>query len=198
MSRTNNHARWSAGLLASALVAAAMVSLAQAEPLAKEACDAAKTEQDTLVTGGIKDDLAKGPDWAKGNLKPDRLKQIQRYIELEETLNFRCGLASARFTLPEPPVEAAQPPAEAAPKPKPKARPKPKAAAVPDPSAAPAAAEPGKTPQPATDAPVAKPQPKPQPKPQAAPKPKVDDAYRPPQQANPGADPFAKQVAPKQ
>ncbi len=183
-------------MAASALALAATIALARAEPLAKEACDASKTEQDKLVAGGIKDDIARGPDWAKGNLKPDRLNQIQRYIELEEQLSFRCGLASVKLMLPEPPAEATQPAAEAAPKPK--AKPKPRAAAVPDPPAAPAASEPGKSPQPATDAAAAKPQPKAQAKPKAAAKPKADDAYRPPQQADPGADPFARQVAPKQ
>lgn len=180
---------WSALPLVSAIAA----------PLAKDACDALKTEQDALVTSGIKDDLAKGADWARGNLKPQRLQEIARFIELEEQLNFRCGLATARLKVEEPPADPAAATKSEAPapeaKPKPKPRPKPKAAAQPaadpgQPAAAPAAGVPG-----TASAPPA-PASKPQPKPQAKPKPKADDAFRPPP-PNPDADPFAKQLVPK-
>ena len=34
--------------------------------------------------------LAKGPEWAKANLPPDKLEQIRRLIEVDEQLLFRC------------------------------------------------------------------------------------------------------------
>lgn len=170
-----------------------------AEPLAKEACETLKTEQDTLVTGGIKDELAKGPDWAKSNLKPARLQEIARYIELEEHLNFRCGQAKAKLIIPEepPPDPATAAKGEAAAvtpkaKGKSKAKPKPKAAEAPGAETPATTTQQSEAPEsPARPAAAAKS------RSPAAPKPKVDDAYRPPAPANPDTDPFAKQLAPK-
>ena len=34
--------------------------------------------------------MAKGPEWAKANLGPEKLQQVQRLIEVEEQLLFRC------------------------------------------------------------------------------------------------------------
>ena len=65
------------------------------EPLDKAACDALRAEQAGLVTAGLKSDLEKGAEWAKSNLQPDRLKQIQHYIEVEEGLAFRCRVILA-------------------------------------------------------------------------------------------------------
>jgi hypothetical protein len=82
---------------------------ALATPLDQPTCDTLKIERDTLVAAGLETEMARGPEWAKTNLPPDRLKQIARMIEVDEQLSFRCGeLATARPTLKEPkPVEAA-------------------------------------------------------------------------------------------
>lgn len=162
-----------AGVLAS--------SGAAAEPMAKEACEAASTERAALLTAGIQETVKKGPDWAKANLPPQKLKEVERFIGLQEILLFRCGEAKLR-ALPhgaegedaaegqavakdvKPPGSPEQPPIA---KRKPVAsKPPPKKAAVP-PGAEPIEAG-------AAAKPAAKAQPKPKPKP------KVDDAYRPP------------------
>lgn len=164
--------------------------IARAEPLANDACEALNVEQATLYAGGVKDDMAKGPDWAKGNVKPARLKDIQRFIEIEEQQNFRCGLASVKLNVPEPAVAEAGTAAtpettQSKPRAKPKARPK---------AASDAAAAPAEQPDAAANKGPATVAPKLEAKPKS--KPKVDDAFRPPP-VNPNADPFAKQVAPK-
>ena len=174
-----------------ALIAAGLIMLAatvRAEPLAKEACDVIKAEHEALGSGGVKEDMAKGPEWAKANLAADKLKRIETFIGLEEQLNFRCGLARIRFVLPaeeEAPAAApaSEPPLAAKPKPKPKPATKPAAAKAAEPNAsepkAAAAAEPETVPKSKS-------------KPKSKPKPTQDDAYRPPASANPAADPFAK------
>lgn len=162
---------------AAAMLTLVAVAPVTAEPLAKDMCDALAAEQQTLLATGVRDDFAKGADWGKSNLKTDRLAQIARYIYLEEQLNFRCGLAKVRFTLPPDEDTAAtaaaaveQAKADAkeqdAPEP-PKPPSKPKASTK---SAAKA-----KT---ADDAP-AQPTTKPAAKIQAKVKPKADDAFKP-------------------
>ena len=83
-----------AGLGYLTLIAAAS-GQALGEPLDKAACDALRTEQAGLVAAGLKTDIEKGVEWAKSNLQPDRLKQIQHYIEVEEGLAFRCRVIVA-------------------------------------------------------------------------------------------------------
>ena len=167
-----------------ALVAASSL----AEPMAKDACDGVKAEQDGLVAGGVRDDMAKGADWAKANLGHDRLQRIQRYIELDEQLLFRCGHAKVRF-VPPPEEEAPAEPPKPAEKPKAKPKPKPEAKAKPDakgPAAEPAKAQ--AAPSEKAGAVVAPVKPKP--------KNKTDDAYRPPVTGDPTGDPFKNQAGP--
>jgi hypothetical protein len=77
---------------------------AVAGPLPPETCTALKTEYGSLVAGGAKSDMDRGPEWAKGNLQPDRLGKIERLIAVEEQLSFRCGeQMTARPALKEPP-----------------------------------------------------------------------------------------------
>lgn len=202
--------RWRTMTVALMAAGGVLCDLAQAEPLPKEECDKLKTEQASLEKGGVKDVLLKGPAWARANPGSAMLKDIERYITLEEQLNFRCGLARARLTLPfaeedrvpAEPDEAAK--ADDAPPPAAKPKPKPKAKAEPAPPAEKSAAAPAPAPTP----PKPKPKPKPAetkaaapepaaaseapPKPAAKPKPKVDDAFKPP--ATQGRDPFAGQV----
>ena len=129
-----------AAVLAIAAIGTAIVRVA-AEPLAKEACEALVAELRTLTTAGAKDNFAKGAAWGKANLPGDRLKQVGRYIEVEEQLNFRCGFARVRFSLPadeETPGTPEEPKAAPAPKPAPKTKVKSKTGA--EPAAAPDAA----------------------------------------------------------
>lgn len=143
-----------------ALVAAVAVATAPASATAPkidaEACKEMRVEQTKFVETGILADLARGPEWAKANLAPDKLRQIELFIMLDEQLKFGCR--DAKITLGEP--EAADPDAGAAP-------------------AAPGdtPAKPQKKPKPRDDAGLApepeKPKRKPQ-KPQAS-QPKVED-----------------------
>ncbi len=48
------------------------------------------TEISALEKLGIKEDIERGAEWGKANLAPERLKQVARYIFLEERLTFRC------------------------------------------------------------------------------------------------------------
>ena len=146
-----------------AIAAGATIVRVAAEPLAKEACEALVAELRTLTAAGAKDNFAKGASWGKANLSGDRLKQVGRYIEIEEQLNFRCGFARVRFSLPadeETAGTAEEPKAAPAPKPAPKTKVKPKTGA--EPAAAPDAAR-------------SKPAPKVQAKVKPPPKPAADE-----------------------
>ncbi len=81
---------------------------AGAAPLDQAACDTLKSERSALVAAGLEVDRNRGPEWAKANLAPDRLKLIERMIAVDEQLSFRCGEpVTARPTLKAPkPVQA--------------------------------------------------------------------------------------------
>lgn len=64
---------------------------AWAAPLEPEECKTLSSEYDSLVEAGAKSDMAKGVEWAKANLAPERLSRIARLITVEEKLSFRCG-----------------------------------------------------------------------------------------------------------
>lgn len=162
-------------------------SPAHAQPITKEACDTAQAEQQALVRAGIPDQVKKGPAWTEANLGSAKMKDVQRYIALQEQLLFRCGHAKLR-NLPgadgdegdagsgttSPGDAAAGPPSASAVL---KAKPALAKAAAPKAAAPkPGAKDPGG---------VAKAADKPKPK--AKPKPKVDDAYRPPPAGAPAA-----------
>ncbi|MBO0764648.1 MAG: hypothetical protein J2P50_08675 [Hyphomicrobiaceae bacterium] len=78
------------------LALAALAALAagptkvRAAPLDAETCTKLQGEQERLENAGVEKDLAKGPVWAKANLAPDKLGLVQRFIEIEEQLLFRC------------------------------------------------------------------------------------------------------------
>ena len=102
-----------------------------AEPLSKEACESLVGEQQALIAAGVKADFAKGAEWGKANLKPDRLTEVGRYLDVEEQLSFRCGLAKVRFSLPADEETATPATATEEPKAAPKAKPAPKSKAKP-------------------------------------------------------------------
>jgi hypothetical protein len=87
---------------------------ARAAPLDQAACDGLKSERSAMVAAGLEVDRNRGPEWARANLAPDRLKLIERMIAVDEQLSFRCGEpVTARPTMKEPPkpVQAAAVPA---------------------------------------------------------------------------------------
>jgi len=73
---------------------------AAAVPLDASTCEQLQVRLDTLRSEGAADDMARGPEWARANLSPERLQRIGALLEAEEQLNFRCGLAKATITLP--------------------------------------------------------------------------------------------------
>jgi hypothetical protein len=86
-----------------ALMLAASVAApapAAAVPLEPTACEELRGKLETLRSDGAAADMARGPDWARANLAPERLQRIGTLLEVEEQLNFRCGIAKARITLP--------------------------------------------------------------------------------------------------
>jgi hypothetical protein len=176
-----------------------------AEPLAKEECDKLQAEQTALTTAGVREQLSRGAEWGKANLSPAQLKSVERFILLEEQLNFRCGLAKLRFALPvgeeggEQEVDEKGNPVPAKAKPgqpdqgKGKAKLAPKAAPAKDKAATnPASA----TPKTNAKAPLPKSETQPAgAKAAVKAKTKADDAYRPPSPKEPGADPFVGSAA---
>jgi hypothetical protein len=76
------------------------ISPASAVPLDAPACEQLQTQLDALRNEGAAADMARGPEWARANLPLARLQRIETLLEVEEQLNFRCGLAKSRITLP--------------------------------------------------------------------------------------------------
>jgi len=149
---------------------------ASAAPLEPAACEQLRQDLGTLEKAGARNNFAKGAAWAKANLKPEQLQQIEQLIDTEAQFLFRCPQPKRQFdaateaalehgTGSDPDPDAAKPEADATKTAVPvkKAAPRPKApvaAAVPAEAAATAPAPP-------------------KPKRTAA-KPKPDDAFVPP------------------
>ena len=86
---------------------------AMASPLDKASCDQLKLELGQLEQGGVRANMAKGPEWAKGNLKPEQLEQVRRVIEVDGQLLFRCNgrpLVVLPKDLEEPREDGSEPP----------------------------------------------------------------------------------------
>src|SRR5262245_20415093 len=89
-------------LAAAALIATGAASLAPAAPLDNETCAQLKREVVDLDGIGARNNMAKGPAWAKANLSSAQLEQIKKLIEIEEAIAFRC-------MRPKSPTEAQAP-----------------------------------------------------------------------------------------
>jgi hypothetical protein len=70
--------------------------MAFAAKLDKAACAELSTELSALTGTGIKAEMDRGPEWAKANMPPERLQSARRLLELEDQLEFRCGVRSKR------------------------------------------------------------------------------------------------------
>jgi len=64
--------------------------LATAAPLDPQTCIRLREERLNLVMTGTRDSMARGPEWGRANLTPVQLKEIERLIELDEQIGFRC------------------------------------------------------------------------------------------------------------
>jgi hypothetical protein len=87
----------------SAVVLSTGSSCARAAMQDAETCRRFKAEQDGFNASGLREIMAKGPEWAKTNLTKERLEQVRRFLKVEEDLRFRCPLGKAR-----PELEAAE------------------------------------------------------------------------------------------
>ncbi len=169
--------------------------LAVAAPLEPTACEQLRQELGKIELTGARGNLAKGAAWAKVNLKPEQLQQIEKLIDTEAQFLFRCPQPKRQFdaatesvlehgTGSDPAPDAAKPQAatpDAAAKPAPvkKAAPKPKPAVV-SPAAGDAQTAPAPSPKPTRAA--AKPKPADAFVPEAAAKPADAPAKLPPPQ----------------
>jgi len=89
-------------LLVVTLVASVVaLTQARAAPLDAETCAKLQTEHTDLERGGVEKDMEKGPEWAKANLGLEKLQRVQRFIELEELLMFRCRSRAIVHLTPE-------------------------------------------------------------------------------------------------
>jgi hypothetical protein len=68
-------------------------NIGMATPLEPAACGDLEKEKATLESAGISDDLRLKPTEAKA-LPGDRLKRIQRYVEVSGQVLFRCSQAT--------------------------------------------------------------------------------------------------------
>ena len=110
--RENGHCRdmiWSMrGLRVLACMAAAQVCAitlmitgpARAVPLDPLACEQLQLKLDDLRKFGVETDMALGVEVARSTLPIERFNRIGVFIETEEQLNFRCGLAKQHIVLP--------------------------------------------------------------------------------------------------
>jgi hypothetical protein len=80
---------------------------AWAAGLEKSACNDLNGELAGVLATGARADMERGPEWAKANLTREKLGKIQRLIEIEEQLEFRCGMGRNRIAATSP--ESKQP-----------------------------------------------------------------------------------------
>jgi len=66
--------------------------MAFAAKLDKAACAELTIERNAITGTGIKAEMERGPEWAKANMSLERLKSARRLIEIEDQLEFRCGI----------------------------------------------------------------------------------------------------------
>src|SRR5665647_2527970 len=89
-------------ILRSLLVAAVSVAAPAAvgaAKLDKAACSDLSNELTAVKATGVKADMERGPEWAKANMPAERLESVRRLMELEDQLQFRCGI---RGNAPKP------------------------------------------------------------------------------------------------
>ncbi len=55
-----------------------------------DACAALRLEEIKFRQSGIVADMSKGAAWGKANLSSDRLRDIERYLQLDEQVQFGC------------------------------------------------------------------------------------------------------------
>jgi hypothetical protein len=90
-----------------AAVSVAGPGVAWATKLDKAACTDLSTELTAVMATGVKADMERGPGWAKANMPPERLESVRRLLELEDQLEFRCGIRGKGIKAQEQPTPSA-------------------------------------------------------------------------------------------
>lgn len=72
------------------VIATGAAAIAEAQRVDANACKAFEAEKVQLETTNIAEDIERGAEWAQANLSPERLRQVARYIFLQEKLTFQC------------------------------------------------------------------------------------------------------------
>ncbi|HET6387870.1 hypothetical protein [Hyphomicrobium sp.] len=165
--------RHAIGFAIGAMICAPVSAWATQPKVDPETCSALRLEQIRFRASGVLDDMSKGAQWAKANLPPERLREIEHYIQLDEQVKFGCRDAKL-----SPEAERAS---EAAARIEINSDADPTAPAANDPpkpgaSAKPAAAEKKKPAKPAADKAAEKPEKKDPPKKAKPPPPKAENA----------------------
>jgi hypothetical protein len=201
-------ARLPSTLVMLAALGAALTEV-RAAPLDAESCGKLKVEQGQLEDAGVEQDMAKGAEWAKANLGLEKLQRVQRFIEIEEQLLFRCRSKTIVSLTPEKDQDddkddnddkddkdGKDDAAKAGAGQAKAADPKQKQQPAGKPVATPRKQEPAKSPKPSAKAAVREPaEPGVTSIEKRPPKAKVDDAYKAPP-PDPSVDPFANQLTP--
>lgn len=76
------------------LTCSALPAAHAAPKLDKETCEQLKGEQAKFMASGIVEDIQRGAEWGKGNLSPERLREIEHFILLDEQLKFGCRIVT--------------------------------------------------------------------------------------------------------
>ncbi len=85
--------------IASAAIFAASTASAYATSpkLDDSTCNQLRLEHHKFVENGTAADLQRGPEWGKANLSPEKLRELELYIQLDEQVKFGCR--DAKLTL---------------------------------------------------------------------------------------------------
>jgi hypothetical protein len=77
---------------------------AVAEPLDKASCASLANERKKLFTPSMQAALERGPDWVKDHLNDQEIERVRNFLEVEETIKFRCRTGVPKPTPPAPPA----------------------------------------------------------------------------------------------
>lgn len=91
--------RFLIGWAAIAASVTAQPSIGVAAALDPATCQTLFEEHAGLIDPEMREDLKRGPEWAKANLAAERLEKLAKVIELEEALAFRCPKRAAEGNL---------------------------------------------------------------------------------------------------
>jgi hypothetical protein len=84
------HVLRSSILALAAILVSGTTTLATKPKIDAETCKQLRLEEAKFHQSGILKDMSKGPAWAKANLSPERLREVEHYLTLDEQVKFGC------------------------------------------------------------------------------------------------------------